>query len=450
VCRDGDHRETEDVAPSLLGDLEAGFGDQGSHRNGPAIREARHEPVRDEVGALHQRGWLRRGERDDRDAAARAQDASQLAEHHEQLATVEQVECETGERGVDAPLPKRYVGTVGDDAHDAAFDTTGAQAVSGDTVHPRCDVDPDDEPPAARRARERFEARAGSRSDLDDALPRPDGEELLAGDTCAALETALDPCVGSAPTVVGGSRFCFRSHNGGYAVHRIRVLLRCAPRPGRFRRMGDLAFDAQERRNLCDVFDELGPSAATLLQGWTTNDLAAHVVMRERDLLAGPCIVLPGPFRRYAERRRVRLAQRCDFPWLVARIRSGPPPGFFRIGWVRAFPNLNEFFVHHEDVRRANDMGPRTLAPELEAALWRNVRRGGRHLGRRLRGVGLEVEWAGTSERLSVRPGEPTARLTGLPGELLLFVFGRQRAAHVEVTGPAEAVAAVHRTQFGM
>jgi uncharacterized protein (TIGR03085 family) len=214
--------------------------------------------------------------------------------------------------------------------------------------------------------------------------------------------------------------------------------------------MDDLAFDAQERRNLCDALAELGPSAATLLEGWTAHDLAAHIVSRERDLLAGPCLVLPGQFQRFAERRRIELAERRDFSWLVARIRSGPPPGFFRIGMVRSTANLNEFFVHHEDVRRANGMDPRTLTPELEAALWRNVRRGSRYLGRRLRDAGLEIEWVGTRERLRVRPGDPIARLTGRPGELLLYVFGRQRAAQVEVSGPAEAVAAVQRTHFGM
>jgi uncharacterized protein (TIGR03085 family) len=211
-----------------------------------------------------------------------------------------------------------------------------------------------------------------------------------------------------------------------------------------------LAFDAQERRKLCDVFDDLGPSAPTLIDGWTTRDLAAHLVVRERDLVAAPCMVLPGPFARFAERRRETLAERHDFEWLVARIRSGPPPGFFRLGWVRSFPNLNEFFVHHEDVRRANAMEPRPLAPEFDAALWRNVRRGCRYLGRRLRDTAIEIEWTGTSERLSVGPGEPTARLSGLPGELLLFLFGRQSAAHVEVTGPADVVAVVHRTRFGM
>ena len=157
-----------------------------------------------------------------------------------------------------------------------------------------------------------------------------------------------------------------------------------------------------------------------------------------------------GPFQRFAERRRARLAESEDFGWLVARIRSGPPIGFFRIGWVRSFPNLNEFFVHHEDVRRANGLGPRTLTPAMDAALWRNVRRGGRYLSRRLHGAGLEIEWAGTDERVTVRSGEPTARLSGPPGELLLYVFGRQAAAQANVDGPPSAVAAVHRTHFGM
>lgn len=212
--------------------------------------------------------------------------------------------------------------------------------------------------------------------------------------------------------------------------------------------MGDVPLDTQERVALCSLFDELGPSVGTLLDGWTAHDLAAHLVLRERDLLAGPCLVLPGPFERFAERRRVGLAERSDFASLVERIRSGPPAGFFRIGWVRSMANLNEFFVHHEDVRRANGLGVRELAPAMDAALWRNVRRGGRYLSRRLGGCGFEIEWA--DSRVLVRKGASTALLRGSPGELLLYLFGRQAAARVEVDGPAEAVAAVRRTHFGM
>ena len=46
--------------------------------------------------------------------------------------------------------------------------------------------------------------------------------------------------------------------------------------------------------------------------------------------------------------------------------------------------------------------------------------------------------------------GEPTARVAGAPGELLLYLFGRQSAAHVEVSGPDAAGEAVRRARFGM
>jgi hypothetical protein len=48
--------------------------------------------------------------------------------------------------------------------------------------------------------------------------------------------------------------------------------------------VADVPLDAQERLELCDLFDELGPSVPTLLEGWTANDLAAHLVLREHDL----------------------------------------------------------------------------------------------------------------------------------------------------------------------
>jgi len=215
--------------------------------------------------------------------------------------------------------------------------------------------------------------------------------------------------------------------------------------------MEDHRFDGRERRALCELFNELGPPAATLIDGWRARDLAAHLVIRERELVAGPCLVLPGPFQRFGERHRVRLRDRREFGWLVERVRSGPPPGFFRIGWVRSLPNLNEFFVHHEDLRRANGCGPRdTFAPGFEAALWRNVRLGVRYLSRRARPIALELQWAGTDEKVSVGRGEPALRLIGPPGELLLYLFGRQTVAQVEVTGPADAIAIVRATHFGM
>ncbi len=209
------------------------------------------------------------------------------------------------------------------------------------------------------------------------------------------------------------------------------------------------SFDAIERQRLCDLMEELGPAAPTLLEPWTTLDLAAHLVIREHDHRAAPGLVVPGGWSRLAERRRQTLA-RGDYAALHATIRSGPPRGFFRVDWVRRGPNLNEFFVHHEDVRRANGLDRRTNSAALDQALWRNVGMAPWFLARRLHGVGLELEWAGTDRRVRARRGSPTARLTGLPGEVLLYLFGRQGAAEVTVSGPIEATAAVERVRFGI
>jgi uncharacterized protein (TIGR03085 family) len=208
-------------------------------------------------------------------------------------------------------------------------------------------------------------------------------------------------------------------------------------------------FDAAERAQLADLLGQLGPDAPTLLAPWTTRDIAAHLVLRERDPLAGPGLVLPGAWGRLARQRQAALALR-DFTWLVATLRSGPPPGFFRIGWVRQLPSLNEFFVHHEDVRRANGGGPRASGQAMDEALWRNISRQSWFLARRLRGAGLELRWAGTDKTVRARRGEPAASIAGPPGELLLWLFGRTGAARVEVTGPAAAVLAVERARFGM
>lgn len=112
--------------------------------------------------------------------------------------------------------------------------------------------------------------------------------------------------------------------------------------------------------------------------------------------------------------------------------------------------SVNEFFVHQEDVRRANGLGPRPGDQVLDEVLWHNVRRGSWWLTRRLRGTGLQLEWAGTGRTIRARPGQPAARVAGPPGELLLYLFGRQGAARAQVSGPAEAVAALRQARLGM
>src|ERR1700728_3524747 len=102
----------------------------------------------------------------------------------------------------------------------------------------------------------------------------------------------------------------------------------------------------QERMNLCDLFHVLGPEAPTLCEGWSTADLAAHLVVRERRADSGPGLVWP-PLAGYTD--KVRRAVRDRTPWekLVEKVRDGPPL------LLRPFVepmNTVEFFIHIEDV----------------------------------------------------------------------------------------------------
>ena len=207
-------------------------------------------------------------------------------------------------------------------------------------------------------------------------------------------------------------------------------------------------YDGSERAGLCDLLEGLGPDAVTVLAPWTTRDIAAHLFLREHDPVAGPGLVVPGPWARLAQRRHARAATR-DFSELVATIRSGPG-GVFRLSWLRQVPNLNELFTHHEDVRQANGGRPRRFDPAMNQALWANVCGGTWVLARRLRGCGLELNNALTGQTAHARRGPDTVRVTGEPGELLLYLFGRRGVADVRLEGPLEAVARVTSTRFGL
>jgi uncharacterized protein (TIGR03085 family) len=201
-----------------------------------------------------------------------------------------------------------------------------------------------------------------------------------------------------------------------------------------------------ERNALCDTFEEVGPVAPTLCEGWDASDLAAHLVVRETRPDAGVGIVLPGPFARHTENVMEHVKRR-GYGAMVDALRSGPP-WWFRNGPMAA-PNVVENWIHHEDLRRARGDGPRKSEPELDASLWRSLGFSGRMAVRRVHGAGLELRTPdGRSRVLSTR--EPKVVLTGEPGELVLYLSGRKEAAVVDLDGPPDAVAIVIAARFGL
>jgi uncharacterized protein (TIGR03085 family) len=206
--------------------------------------------------------------------------------------------------------------------------------------------------------------------------------------------------------------------------------------------------DARERAELCDLFASVGPDAPTLCEGWTTADLAAHLVVREHDPRSGPGILLGGRFGEYTEKLMARAKGR-GYERLVETIREGPPAVPWRIPRLRTMLNLNEYAVHHEDVRRANGLAPRTDRPDLQDALWGMLQRGAGMMLRKVKGTGVELVRP-DGDVVRARKGTPVARISGEPLEILLHLFGRGAHAQVEVGGDPEAVAILSAADLGL
>lgn len=204
-----------------------------------------------------------------------------------------------------------------------------------------------------------------------------------------------------------------------------------------------------ERVALCSTLAEVGPAAPTLCSKWTASDLAGHLVVSER--YWGLPMVVGYPLRRVlptkvTERAMVTLQQVGEkqitgltergWDWLLSRLEAGPPTSY-RLRSVAPI-RLVEEWIHHEDVLRANDMGPRTPSSELNEALWQAgliLTRLPEFLPGR---QGIEVKVPdGRSHSLG---GTARVRVAGEPGEILLFLSGRTSAARVEVSGEEAAI----------
>jgi uncharacterized protein (TIGR03085 family) len=210
---------------------------------------------------------------------------------------------------------------------------------------------------------------------------------------------------------------------------------------------GDTPLDARERSELCDLFLAVGPDAPTLCEGWSTLDLAAHLVVREHDPRSGFAILGGERFSKL-EHSLMDKARSQGYERLVDRLRAGPPVLPWRIPMLRQALNLAEWFVHHEDVRRPAGEPPRGDRPDLDGALWTMLRRGSRLMLRKVRGAGVALEAPGFGEVPARGPG-PSVRLTGGPQELTLYLNGRRSAARVDISGPDDARAIIESAPLG-
>jgi uncharacterized protein (TIGR03085 family) len=201
----------------------------------------------------------------------------------------------------------------------------------------------------------------------------------------------------------------------------------------------------RERAALVETMRTVGPDAPTLCEGWTTRDLAAHLVVREGRMDTTPGIVLPF-LADYTEKVRRQAAESTNWDELLDKIASGPPLlSPFKL--LDPVANMDEMFIHHEDVRRAQSgWEPRAL----EASTLKGLRRPLAIMARLTMGnvparVALQTP---DGETVAVVGRGQELTVTGDIAELTLFVAGRDEA---QLTfSDAQAIQAVRAARRGL
>ena len=202
----------------------------------------------------------------------------------------------------------------------------------------------------------------------------------------------------------------------------------------------------RERAALVGTMRAVGPDAPTLCGDWTTRDLAAHLVVRERRLDATPGIAIPF-LAGYTAKVQHEVAQSSDWDDLLGKIASGPPLlSPFKL--IDSVANMGEMFIHHEDVRRAQSpWEPRTLDDATLRALSRPLPVMARLT---LRAAPAQVSLRTPQGKTLLTIGKgPTLTVTGEPPELLLFISGRD-AARLTFDGDTETAEAVRAARRGL
>lgn len=203
----------------------------------------------------------------------------------------------------------------------------------------------------------------------------------------------------------------------------------------------------RERESLADDFVSFGPDAPTVLEEWTAADLLDHLIVREyRPHLA---LGAMAPVTAISDRAERALEDLRETTWShkVEVFRSGPAR-FSPVRPIDQLVNTGEYFVHHEDLLRARPgWEPRELDDASERELWALLKRMSRVLVRTDVDVTLVSPLGGL--RVRARHSEGSVRVHGPASELLLWAFGRDRVARVDVVGEVEAIGILRRGDRG-
>lgn len=191
-------------------------------------------------------------------------------------------------------------------------------------------------------------------------------------------------------------------------------------------------FVQSERQFAVDLLKKLGNKewqSKTLCEGWSVEDLAAHLVCRERNIIGGIGLVLPS--LQSLHDRRIKRVEAKGHEYIIEKLQNYP-------WYMPASVNVAEFWIHNEDMLRGElQMSRPAPAKHANEILWGSIKglvAVRKSLVKDLGNVVLKN--IDTSESIVIRFGDEhkTINVTGSAGELLLFFYGRRDAAKVKVS----------------
>ncbi|WP_158583114.1 maleylpyruvate isomerase family mycothiol-dependent enzyme [Nesterenkonia natronophila] len=194
---------------------------------------------------------------------------------------------------------------------------------------------------------------------------------------------------------------------------------------------------SQERKAMVSALRSVTADAPTLCKGWSAQDLALHIVVRDSrpDLMVGRRLPLVGPKARAA----LQNLASGGYDASVDRVAAGPPPYFPQIlKPVDDAMNTLEYYIHTEDVLRAQPgfelSHRREISEELRKRIWQHASLTFFVMAARKQNRRITFFSPGYGATTRGPAAAPLMMVHGTPEELTLWASGRAAHAQVDIT----------------
>lgn len=189
-------------------------------------------------------------------------------------------------------------------------------------------------------------------------------------------------------------------------------------------------FVQSERQFTVDLLKKLKPeqwNTQTLCEGWSVEELAAHLITRERNIIGSIGLVVPS-LQKLHENRLAKVAMH-GHEYIIEKLQNYP-------WYIPASVNVAEFWVHNEDFLRGELKMKRPAPTKKENdIIWSSLKGLVKVRKTMLKDLGnVRLENTENNEVIDIqfKNSHKKTVVRGNAGELLLFFYGRRKAANVK------------------